>query len=354
MKNRNKVICLVLAVVLAVTVAVSASNSNAVVSLSYLTGTFWQMLTGRMAEQTKAMDQVYASAVGTLEEKLGREEGSLDWTLTSTFCSLYPLAGETVTLGVGSGCVWNSGTGAASALLVDVTTGEELAAGQPLTAGHRYLAEQETVITAISDASCAAEGAWRTTATGKAPVALPFTDVKEGSWYYSAVAYVVERGLFNGVTPTTFEPQTYMNRGMLVTVLHRLAGKPDVAGSMSFADVKTSDWYAPGVAWASSIGVVNGVTGTQFSPTGTVTREQIATILYRYSAYLGYDVSARASLSGFHDQNKISAYALETMSWAVAEGLMQGGDGKLDPTGGATRAQVATLLQRYAAWLEMH
>ena len=96
------------------------------------------------------------------------------------------------------------------------------------------------------------------------------------------------------------------------------------------------------------------MTGTQFSPTGTVTREQIATILYRYSAYLGYDVSARASLSGFHDQNKISAYALETMSWAVAEGLMQGGDGKLDPTGGATRAQVATLLQRYAAWLEMH
>ena len=353
MKKRNKVICLVLAVVLAGTVAVSA-GSDAVVSLSYLTGTFWQTLTGKMQEKTAPLDQVYTSAVDALEEKLGREEGSLSWTETSTFQALYPLAGETVTLGVGSGCVWYSGSGAASALLVDVTTGEEVAAGQPLTAGHRYLAEQETVITAISDSSCAAEGAWRTTATGKAPIVLPFTDVKESSWYYSAVAYVVERGLFNGVTATTFQPQTNMNRGMLVTVLHRLAGTPGTAGSLAFTDVKSSDWYAPGVAWASSIGVVNGVSADRFSPSGTVTREQIAAILYRYSAYQGYDVSARASLAGFSDQTKVSAYALESMSWAVAEGLMQGTDGRLDPTGGATRAQVATLLQRYAAWMELH
>ena len=352
MKKHRQIVCLVLAVILAGTVAVYAGSSNAVVSLGYLNGTFWQTLTGKLQEKTAPLDEVYASAVSKLEDKIGRDEDSVNWTLTSAICPLYPLVGETVSLGAGSVCVWYSGNGAASALLVDVTVGEEVAAGQPLTAGHRYVAEQETVITAMSDSSCGVEGAWRTTATGKAPVVLPFTDVKEGVWYYGAVAYVVDKGLFNGVTKTTFEPQTAMNRGMLVTVLHRLAGKPGVAANTTFSDVREADWYAPGVAWASAIGVVNGVTTTQFSPTGTVTREQIATILYRYSAYLGYDVSARASLAGFRDHSKVSAWALETMSWAVAEGLMQGGDGLLDPTGGATRAQVATLMQRYAAWLE--
>lgn len=354
MKNWKRNLILTLAAVLAGSVFIFAGSDNSVVSLSYLTGTFWEKLMTGLQGKTEDLEETYNDAEEALAEKLGQDEEYAGWNTTSAPVVVYPMAGETVTLSAGSGCVWLSGTGAASSILIDITTGSELAAGQSLVAGHRYLAEQETVITAFSASSCSAEGVWKSTATGKAPVELPFKDVSASDWYYSAVAYVVERGLFNGVTTTTFEPKSSMNRAMLVTVLHRVAGTPAAIGANGFADVKDSDWFGPGVLWASQIGVVTGTSQTQFNPLGSVTREQIAVILYRYAAYLGYDVSARASLAGFSDQSKVSSYALEGISWAVAEGLLQGSDGRLNPTSGASRAEVATMMQRYEAWLASH
>lgn len=351
MKNWKRNLILTLAAVLAGSVFIFAGSDNSVVSLSYLTGTYWEQLKTSLQSKTAKLDETYTAAEDALAEKLGQDNGTPGWNVTSSPEVVYPLAGETVSLSAGSGCVWLSGTGAASAALIDVTAGSELAAGQSLEIGHRYLADQETVITAISAASCSAEGVWKSTATGKAPVELPFKDVSASDWYYSAVAYVVERGLFNGVSATTFEPKSAMNRAMLVTVLHRVAGTPAATGANGFTDVKDSDWFSPGVLWASQIGVVNGISQTQFNPLGSVTREQIAVILYRYTAYLGYDVSDRASLAGFVDQNTVSSYALEGISWAVAEGLIQGSEGKLNPTSGASRAEVATMMQRYEAWL---
>lgn len=177
-----------------------------------------------------------------------------------------------------------------------------------------------------------------------------FTDVRMKEWYASAVEFVVENGLMQGTDEGIFEPETVMSRAMLVTVLWRAEGEP-AEGSNIFTDVPEDTWYTDAVAWAAEIGVVNGVGRDRFAPDGNVTREQLATILYRYSQQQGIDVSARADLQAFPDGAQVSAYAVEALSWAVAEGLVNGsreGDGIwLEPQSSATRAQVAAILMRY-------
>lgn len=350
MKKLTRRTLIALIAVLTGVVMVFASGENIVISLNYLNGTYFGQLISQISESVDELDKVYESSVDKLEKKLGQDNVDLSWNTSSSFVMLYPRNGETVTLDTGSGLVWYQGIGAASSVLVDVTTGEELAPSEPLTAGHRYLAEQQTVITAVSTSSCGAEGRWKTTATGTAPIQLPFKDVAMGDWYYDAVSYVVERGLFNGTTTTTFEPNSAMNRAMLATVLYRIEGQPVVYGTNPFTDVPDYEWYVNQVTWAYQAGVVTGTGETTFTPMGTVTREQIAVLLYRYSAYRGYDVSARTSVAGFSDHTAVSPYAQDGISWAVAEGLLVGSEGRLNPGKGATRAEVATLLQRYQAW----
>ena len=176
-----------------------------------------------------------------------------------------------------------------------------------------------------------------------------FIDVR-GHWAEESIRFVVENGLFNGTSETTFEPETAMTRAMLVTVLWRYQGSPKDY-SNSFTDVKTGEWYADAVSWASSNSIVNGIGGGKFDPEGIVTREQMATILYRYSEWSGFDTGARTSFSSFPDANKVSAWAKDAMQWAVAENLIggsnEGGKTYILPSDGATRAQVATILMRF-------
>ena len=177
---------------------------------------------------------------------------------------------------------------------------------------------------------------------------LPFTDVNEGDWFHDAVRYVYDNGLMDGVGDGQFAPNATTNRAMVVTILHRLAGEPAVAGDVGFTDVEPGLWYTDAVTWAAQKGIVNGVSETQFAPGNNITREQLATILYRYAQAKGYDVSAFADLSGFPDAGDIQSYATEALSWAVAEGLLQGfEDDTLRPQGNATRAQIATILMRF-------
>ncbi len=177
-----------------------------------------------------------------------------------------------------------------------------------------------------------------------------FKDVKAGKWYTKAIDYVYANGIMKGMTDDTFEPDTPMSRAMVVTVLFRMDGENTVDSTAPFTDLK-ANWYRLAVNWAHAYGVVKGVSETLFDPNGNVTREQLAAILYRYTEYKKGDVSARADLSSFPDASKVSKYARDAMSWAVAEGLISGTkiDGKdyLDPKGNATRAQVATILMRY-------
>lgn len=177
------------------------------------------------------------------------------------------------------------------------------------------------------------------------PVILPFTDV-EGHWAYDAIAYAYINGLFNGTGTATFSPDMPMSRAMLVTVLWRIEGEPSATSPMYFTDVPAGAWYSDAVSWASSTGIVNG-TGNGFDPNGDVTREQIATILYRYAKTKGWNINASASLTSFVDGAETSVWASRAMEWACGEKLIVGKDGnRLDSCGQATRAEVATILMR--------
>ena len=177
--------------------------------------------------------------------------------------------------------------------------------------------------------------------------AEPFPDVDENDWFYDEVVYVYENGLMNGVENNQFAPNTATNRAMLATILYRLAGEPAVSGDLPFTDVESGTWYTDAVLWAAQNGIVNGLGENTFAPMNTLTREQLVTMLYRYAEAEGYDVSAAADLSGYPDAGKVQPYAQEAMSWAVAEGIVEGMDGNLNPAGHATRAQIATILMRF-------
>ena len=187
---------------------------------------------------------------------------------------------------------------------------------------------------------------------GKTCPSAKFTDVSASQWYHEAVDYAVVNGLFAGTSDTTFTPNGEMTRGMLVTVLWRMAGKPEAKADASFRDVDADQYYAVAVAWAKENGIVAGTSDTTFSPNAKITREQMASILYRYAKLNGMDVTKTADLASFPDADRVSAYAGEALAWAVENGLvsgtLRGGKAYLDPTGNATRAQVASILMRYA------
>ena len=176
---------------------------------------------------------------------------------------------------------------------------------------------------------------------------LPFHDVTEGDWFYDAVRYAYETGLMDGVGDSLFAPNSQTTRAQLVTILYRLEGEPEVSGTSGFTDVEAGTWYTDAVAWAAANGIVNGTTDTTFAPGEDITREQLVTVLYRYAESKGYDVSASADLSGYPDAGQVQDYAQPAMAWAVAEDIVEGVDGNLNPTGDATRAQIATILMRF-------
>ena len=172
-----------------------------------------------------------------------------------------------------------------------------------------------------------------------------FTDTDK-HWGKNAVDFVTARGLFDGVADGVFAPDGTMTRAMLVTVLYRLEGEPEHSHTHDFKDVADDQWYSEAVAWANGTGIVDG-NGEGFDPNGKVTREQIAVILYRYAEYLDMSTHHEGDLSKFSDHNKTSSWAREAKEWAVGAGLINGKNGnKLDPTGDATRAEVATILER--------
>ncbi|MFR9171850.1 S-layer homology domain-containing protein [Evtepia sp.] len=185
------------------------------------------------------------------------------------------------------------------------------------------------------------------TFTETAPEPLPFTDVAEGDWFYDAVRYAYENGLMDGVGGNRFAPNSATTRAQLVTILYRLEGQPAVSGDLPFTDVEAGTWYTDAILWAAQNNIVNGVSDTEFAPGDDLTRQQLVTILYRYAKAKGCDVSASADLSGYPDADQVQGYAQPTMAWAVAEGIVEGMDGNLNPAGNASRAQIATILMRF-------
>ncbi len=174
---------------------------------------------------------------------------------------------------------------------------------------------------------------------------MEFEDVGD-SWYADYVDFVSSHGLFIGVSETEFAPQDNMTRAMLVTVLFRLEAEPDGFTGLKFGDVKDGSWYADAVAWASETGLVNG-TDRGFEPNENISREQIATILYRYAQYVDLDTGAKGDVTRFSDGSEVSSWASDAMTWAVGVGLFEGdGAGSLNPKGDASRAEVSALMLR--------
>ena len=176
----------------------------------------------------------------------------------------------------------------------------------------------------------------------------PFTDVPASHWAHDDITYVYENDLMNGTDGSLFSPESTTTRAQVVTVLYRLAGQPAADWENPFWDVPASAWFHDAVTWAWENDITGGVSSTHFGAGNAVTREQLATFLYRYAQDQGYDTSARADLSGYSDAGLVSSYATEALSWANATGLITGTTATtLSPKGSATRAQVVTILSRF-------
>ncbi len=177
-----------------------------------------------------------------------------------------------------------------------------------------------------------------------------FSDVRPADWYHDAVSYVCKNGLMNGTSNTTFSPNATTSRGMIVTILYRLAGSPDMPESnwgYPYADVDAAAYYSTPVYWARMNDLVTGYSDTQFGPDDAITREQMAAILYRYAENLELDTDTDFipdKYYDFPDYKTVSRYAANAMSWCVNKGIANGSNGKLNPQGTATRAEVATML----------
>ena len=172
----------------------------------------------------------------------------------------------------------------------------------------------------------------------------PFTDVSEGDWYYEAVRFVQERGLMNGYSDGRFGPNDTLSRAQLAQILFNKEGRPGVNYLLTFSDVAGEAWYTEAVRWAASQGIVSGYGNGTFGPNDPITREQLAVMLWRYS---GSPAATNKELH-FNDTDEISGFALEALRWAVENGILNGyGDGRLGPQGQATRAQVAQMLKNF-------
>ena len=187
------------------------------------------------------------------------------------------------------------------------------------------------------------------TAVEPEPEGLPFTDVTSGDWFYDAVAYVYDKGMMEGTTDTTFAPAMNLTRSMIAQVLYNLEERPEAPGAAGFPDVAAGAWYADAVNWAAARGIVKGYDTGAFGPEDSVTREQLAAILYRYAQAKGYDTTQGGmAVREFSDSASISDWAQTAMSWAVNAQVLSGkGNGVLDPQGTATRAEVAQMLMNF-------
>ena len=178
---------------------------------------------------------------------------------------------------------------------------------------------------------------------------LPFTDVGRGDWFFDDVRYVYETGLMNGVSATRFAPYGSTTRGMIVTILYRMEGQPSVSRDCPFTDVASGSYYERAITWAAANGIVTGHSSTIFAPDASITREQLAAILYRYAVYKGLDVSVgeNTNILSYEDFASLSEYAIPAMQWACGAGVLYGFGGSLLPDAPANRLQAAAILHRF-------
>ncbi len=179
--------------------------------------------------------------------------------------------------------------------------------------------------------------------TAPTPWTNPYTDVKEGDWFYDAVKYVNQNGLMEGTSANKFSPRSDLTRGMFAQILYNAAGKPSVTWTNKFSDVKEGDWYASAIIWAADQGVLAGYGNGTAKPKSSITREDLVSLLWRYE---GSPAPTSTTLN-FSDASKVSSYAKDAMLWAVENDIVTGTSGKLNPQGNAMRSEAAQMLMKY-------
>ena len=225
-----------------------------------------------------------------------------------------------------------------SSLFVKTAKGDQLKVYEAKKAGVYYFYMPDQYVTVSAYFAPAAS-------------ALPFNDVAYTSWYYDAVKFVYDKGIMDGVSYYKFAPDATITRGMVVTMLWRMAGEPYEAAA-GFTDVAAGRYYTTAVAWAAKNGIVEGMTATTFAPDQAITREQLASILYRYAKWLGFS-GYGSDISGYTDAGKVSSYAYDAMSWAVRSGVVTGTSAKvLDPQGTASRAAAAQMFMNFYNYIK--
>ncbi len=225
-----------------------------------------------------------------------------------------------------------------SSLFVKTAKGDQLKVYEAKKAGVYYFYMPDQYVTVSAYFAPAAS-------------ALPFNDVAYTSWYYDAVKFVYDKGIMDGVSYYRFAPDATITRGMVVTMLWRMAGEPYEAAA-GFTDVAAGRYYTTAVAWAARNGIVEGMTSTTFAPDQAITREQLASILYRYAKWLGFS-GYGSDISGYTDAGKVSSYAYDAMSWAVRSGVVTGTSARvLDPQGTASRAAAAQMFMNFYNYIK--
>ncbi|MDR3294399.1 MAG: S-layer homology domain-containing protein [Clostridiales Family XIII bacterium] len=217
-----------------------------------------------------------------------------------------------------------------------------------IRAGTSVLLHREHVMSTTTGLDEYESAATDATVIIKDSSAASFSDVQEGAWYYDAVRYVTDRGLFDAKSATAFGADDPMTRAMLVVALYRLEGSPDVENSV-FTDIVKDTELSRAAAWAHAAGIVQGVGDNRFDPAASITREQTAAMFYRRAAYKKADLSAKGDLTVFTDNAKISAWARDALAWANGAKLVNGmGDGTVNPQGTSNRAQVAQVFYNFS------
>lgn len=355
MKKKLRPLGLAIAFVLLTMGAYAAVSADSLVSLSYLRDTFFPkaVQTGEEAGD-KLLQKTYDDALiklGTASAG-GGQAGSYSETLSRRE---WP-DGEIITLSTGAGLLLLDGSATLvhTGVVIDVTAGAEVPSGTALVQNHRYLAGENTdaaVTVRSGQAAIGVQGSYVVT-EGKSQH-TPFYDVKQTDWFYAPVGYAYEKGLFSGMDANHFSPGSPMNRAMLMSVLHRLAGSPTSISQIAFNDVPGNSWYAQAVLWGASQGITSGTGNGNFNPDGQITREQAVSMMYNYTAkYLGLDMGQGADLSRYADLNRLSGWARPAMAWAVEQGIVSGVTNgsvlTLEPQRNATRAEMATMLQAFS------
>lgn len=356
MKRYLRPLALPLACLLLAAAGYAAASEDSLISLSYLQKTFFpQAVQAGQAAADKALQDTYDDARQQLDAAAAGNTAGTGELYSDTLRERAWTDGQVITLSTGAGFLLLDGSAAVvhTGAVVDVTDGAEVASGAALTRNHRYLVGEDTTASVTirsGQAALGVQGGYALTAGREKHT--PFYDVTQTDWYYEPVGYVYERGLFSGMDAHHFSPGLTMNRAMLMTVLHRLAGAPAGAGDAAFTDVPAGQWYTQAVLWGASRGITSGTGNGSFSPDGQITREQAVVMMYNYAVkYLGMEFGAGAELSRFPDREQVSGWAGTAMSWAVENGIISGvknGDTlTLEPGRSATRAEMAAMLRSF-------